>query len=557
MTRSTYVFVLVGALLIPAVTLADERYFEFRPDYAQSLLVASAPQPVEQVFLPLNDHVSAIDFWFSNANTSGPVTLQLFSPGGSALGTATVTVPAIADGIPQRVKLSLPGQVATDATGTYVARISSTVPSMRVHYAMQTTVLAHNAIPQAAYTGGLARVGGEERAYAFLFALYEGSESTAPVITNVTSSVLSVQQVRIDFNASEPVDTTITYGPAGGNRSTIDYSGQYTTCPDGLAACSVLLPITDPGVEHSFTLTVRDVWGNTAQAQGTFTAAGVELSPTPGSTPTPEQNTPTPTPDTVPPTISNARVIDVDHESVSIAWTTNEAANSLLVIQFGIDRITAGGNSDSTLELEHLLSVANLGPETPYTARLQSADASGNDTSVDLTFSTMPQPTPGPSGTPIPTTTSTPTPTVSVGPSGDDGDTEASWAPPANGAPDGYRVDVIGPDGQLITTIRTFDTSIDLGDLPDGVTVIVYADRGDGTFEKVGVPGYVTTEDSSITRLMTVLPFVLGGLGLIALVGGLAWRRRSTTQAASAPPEPSAPSSPFTSDTHRSGNTQM
>lgn len=538
-------FAIVLGLSVPQAVSADSVYYEFSPDFAQSLLVANSPQPVEQLFLSLNDHISSFDVWISTNSTTGDATFELYDPSGTRIATRTLSVPAIADSsIGTRLKIGLPSQVSAVANQAYFFRVITSMPALRLYHSIQQKILAHNAVPQATYAGGLARVGGEEREFAFTFALYESNESTVPVISNVSATILSVQEVRINFNASEPVDTMVQYGPQGqGQSQNVPYSGQYTSCPAGIQPCSVLLNITNPGTTHDFTLTVKDVWGNASQVTGTFTSAGVSIDPTPTPTPTYSPSpTPEPTPDTVAPVITNARAVNVTHETADISWTTDEAANSLTVVQFGIDQLTVGGNSDSTLELEHLVTITNLAQQTTYTATVKSGDAAGNESTELFEFATSPAPTPGPGtptpppGTPTPTPTPTPIPIISVGPTDDDKGQTAQWTKPESGTPTGgYRIDIIGADGQLIRTIRTTDTSVNIGELPEGARVIVYADHGDSVFEKVAAPMEVKTEKPLLERSVTALPYVLaGGVGAIVF-GALLLRFLHNPK----PPEPS------------------
>ncbi|HXV27248.1 MAG TPA: hypothetical protein VD862_04490 [Candidatus Paceibacterota bacterium] len=547
------VFLLAALFFSPETVFADALYFEFNPDFAESLLVASSPQPVEQVFLPLNDHLSGFDVWVSTNGTSGTATFQLYNPSSTLISSRVVTVPAIAESSGgMRLKIALPSQVAVTANQPYVVRISTAMPSLRIYYAAQQQVLPHNAPPQAAYTGGLSRIGGEEREFAFKSALYENTESTDPVLTNVSAEILSVQSVRLSFNASEPVDASVQYGPQGqGQAYTVPYSGSYTSCPLSVQSCSVLLTISDPGTAHEFTLTAKDVWGNVTQVNGQFTSAGTSVSPTPGPTTPPPTGTPAPTPppDTTPPVITNARAVNVTHESVSIAWTTNEAANSLVVIQQGVDKITVGGGSDSTLELEHLIPVSDLAQQSSYTAVVRSGDASGNESAVEFTFSTVAAPTPGPGPGGTPTPPPAPTPTISIGPSGDGDGQTIQWQEPASGAPsNGYRVDIIGADGQLIETLYTHDTSLLLANLPDGARIVIYADNGDGVFEKVGAPATHKKSTPFLELLFTYLPHVLAGAGAVVVIGALVWRAvHKKPEPPAGPPGPPEEPSPFVS----------
>jgi hypothetical protein len=356
-----------------------------------------------------------------------------------------------------------------------------------------------------------------------------------------------VGQARIEFNASEPVDSTLRYGPYGQPMTgLVDFTGGYQSCVAGVQLCAVSFAVT-PGTAYAYELTVRDIWGNESSITGEFTSTGMppaeSVSPT-GSPPS-SSDSPSPTPippDTTAPTITNVRAANITDASVTIAWTTNEAANGLVVVQSLPFLISAGGNSDSTLELEHAITVNNIGSDALYLARITTSDGSGNSTVATTSFQTLaatPPPAPSGSSTPTPSatpgTSPTPTPTISVGPSG-----ETQWSPPASGTPtDGYRIDIIGADGKLIRTIRTNDTSINLGDIPDGATVIVYA-INDGVYEKVAAPKTIH-RGSTLERLLAALPYILGGLVIVigATIGILKLRqRRKAALPPAAPPPP-------------------
>jgi len=522
------VAMLFGLLLLaPVSARADSLYFEFNPDLSKSLLVANSPQPVEQLFLPLNDHLNALEFWISTGNVAGSATFELRDSHEALLATMSRSIPAIPDSTAgTRFKVLLPEQIATIANQTYLLRISTAMPTLRVHYAGQHEVLAHDAEPQAAYTGGLVRIGGEERAFAFKSALYESVESIAPVISNITTTVISLSEVRLSFNATEPVDASVAYGPLGQvPDATVEFSGQYTSCAPGVQSCIVSLPISYPGTEHGFILTARDVWGNDVLVTGTFTSTGIAVDPTPTLSPV-DSLTPTPLiADTSPPVITNPQAIPT-YDSVAVAWTTDEAANSFTVIRFGINEITIGGNADSTLELEHYLTVGNLAQQTTYTAFIRSGDASGNESSTELEFTTLPTPTTEPeSPTPTPSVSPTPTPSVTVT-SEEAGNSAAQWSEPESGPPaGGYRIDIIGEDGILIKSITTTDTNADLGKLPEGATVIVYADNGDGTYQKVAAPNQQSRSTPFLERLVTMLPILLASLGGTTVIGVLLWMK--------------------------------
>ncbi len=527
---------MVGTLWASPVLAA--MYFEFNPDYAESLLVASS-DTVMEVFLPLNEHMSGMDFWMSNASTPGDVTLTLLNNVGTQLAVRTITVPAIADSSRgTRVHWNWPAQLAVTAAAPYRVLVTTAVPTLRLYYSGTNSILLHNASPAISYSSGRASIGGEEKEFSFTFGLYENTEGIPPQLTNIQIAQPAIGQAVLTFNANEPVDAQVEH-----TSGIVAYTGQQTSCIAGISPCSVTLSVT-PGTDHTYTLTARDSWGNATVATGTFTSVGAPPSTAPSPTPTPTSGggpTPTPTPDTVPPILSNLRVVNITATSAGFAWTTNEAANGIVVVQSMPFLISAGGNSDNTLELEHYVTVNNIGSDALYLARVTTSDDSGNSALATISFQTLAVPPPAPSGgsTPTPSATPganpTPTPTVSVAPSGG----VAQWSPPASGAPEnGYRIDIIGSDGKLIRTIRTSDTTADLGEIPDGATILVYADN-DGVYEKVAAP-HTIHRGSFFEQLISALPYILGGLvvSIGVIVGILMFRQRRKAALPPAGPPP-------------------
>jgi hypothetical protein len=494
-------------------------YFEFNPDYAESLLAASSGT-VEEVFLPLNEYLSGFDFWISNNNSGGELTITLFSPSGTQLAERTITVPPIADSQSgSRFHINLPVQLGVTGNQAYRVRFTTAVPTLRLYYANQNRIIPHNAPPTAAYTGGLARIDGEDMGYSFMFGLYENNEGSVPVLSNLSVSQPDIGHVLISFSANEPVDSEVMYG----NQS-VAYTGQYTSCLPGVGTCLISLAV-EPGTEYSYTLHARDTWGNIATLTGTFTSIGQSPTPTPvpsstvTPTPTPVPPTPTATPDTTAPIVTNPRAANITTNSTTIAWTTNEAANGIVTV-FTLPFLTfAGAKDDSTMELEHALTVTGLAEDTYYRARVLTSDASGNTTQVDVDFLTI-RSTPLPTGsTPTPTSSNTPTPTITVTESGDSsGDQEISWSPPASGEPtDGYRIDIFDQNGKLLRTVTTRDRSAVIP-LEEGATVIVYANN-DGLYEKVAAPlSSSTRRVSLLERLVILLPYILGGFVFVILI---------------------------------------
>jgi hypothetical protein len=444
-------------------------------------------------------------------------------------------------------------------------------------------------------------VNGEEQGYSFKFALTEAAETTAPVASEVVVLQPAIGQAMLSFRASEPVDVQVTYG-----SRTVPWTGQFNPCLPGIIVCNIYLPVT-PGITYAYSMTLKDAWGNTSITQGSFTAVGQgpadsTATPTPSAVPSgapppssstlmPTQTAPAPVNDKTPPVISSPRLLGVSPMSATVAWSTDEGADSsVIMVGEGIYAF------DATLEMEHYMTISGLSPDWYYRMRVSSSDYWGNYSDVLIIFVTpltdtpttstvvgppgssptvTPSPTPSytvvipPSQLPPPTTpppssasptasptsstvtpptasptvgasaspATSPTPSVVAYPSTSTAPGEIHW-PPADGDYDGYRIDIFDEFGNLITTLTAGKdaTSIQLpAGIGNGARVIVYADRG-GAFEKVGMTT-VTDRPPETTGLSYTTSIVIIGAGVVflaGLIGAWVWERRRQKVAVSA-----------------------
>ncbi|HUO75470.1 MAG TPA: hypothetical protein VMU12_00940 [Candidatus Paceibacterota bacterium] len=504
---------IVALSLFPTVAHAATPYFEFDPGYSEPILVNSVGGSVDEVFLPLNEFLSGMDLWLSTGGTVGSATFSLFDPSGTELTESTLSLPAVADSPGgTRFHIGFPNQFSVAGGSPYILRVSSGLVGLRLYEAGTIPLLAHNAQPQLQYSTGQARINGEDKTFGFKYALYENREYAPPILSNLAVVQPVSGTAAVTWTANEPVDARVIY-----NGTTVPYTGGYSSCLPSLSLCSVTLAV-EPGTSYGFTLTARDIWGNASSLDGSFVALGVGQTPPP--TPTPVPSAPaTPTvlpPDTTKPVITDLRTVNVTGTGFTVAWTTNEAANAIVVALQLPYLVFGAGNSDATLELEHAITLSGLTQDTSYRVKVLTSDASGNTASESIDVLTT-RPTPLPvspvpqsSQTPVPATTSpTPMPTISVGPA-TPGGTDVQWSPVASGqAPDGYRVDVIGSGGTLIRTVHTTGTIANVGDVPAGARVIVYANNA-GVYQKVAQPASVIRGISLAERLLVMAPYILG-----------------------------------------------
>jgi hypothetical protein len=95
-----------------------------------------------------------------------------------------------------------------------------------------------------------------------------------------------------------------------------------------------------------------------------------------------------PPPDTTPPSITNVRITSLFSTSATVAWTTNEPADSQAL--FGTSASYGSSTTrDAALVLDHSVTINGLQPNTSYHFAVRSADGSSNaTTSGDGTFTT-------------------------------------------------------------------------------------------------------------------------------------------------------------------------
>jgi chitodextrinase len=105
----------------------------------------------------------------------------------------------------------------------------------------------------------------------------------------------------------------------------------------------------------------------------------------------------TPPPDTAPPIISGVAVSAMTESTATIAWNTNEPADSQ--VDYGLS--SSYGNTtplDPSMVVSHSRTIQGLLPNTTYHFRVKSRDAAGNlAASQDLSFTTPGQAPPPPS----------------------------------------------------------------------------------------------------------------------------------------------------------------
>ena len=543
-TQHTTYSILIGLLVVGSLSLVTgyasahgSPYFEFSPDEATPLRIGDYTS-VAEVFLPKNEFLGGFDFWVDNPGPSGIVTFRLRDVGGNFVNSKNAIIPHI-DPVSggTRVHVDFTNHVPVFGNQKYRFEIITSLADLNFYYAPRILFLEHNAPPTSEYVNGAARIDGEEKEFSFKFALYENTETALPVISNVSAQIVSSSQVRVEFNANEPVDYKISYGIAGGalNQHT-DYRGIYEFCGTGISVCGLTASVL-PNQNYDFTLFARDSWGNETNYSGSFLSY-FEPAQEPEALPS----------DTAPPIISNFRVLNIKSNSADVAWSTDEAANSNILVSFTDNYITIAAANDTTFELEHFLSSGdNLTQATTYFVTARSRDVYDNEVRATTTFTTLatlpppfppptsppppppptpPSPPPPSPSPPSPPPPSTQTDSISVEIQNSDNtgfyNAVVSWQAPSSGSEptEGYRVDLFDENKKLVGSnlANTGDHSVNFLNIKEGkYSAIVYAVE-DSAFKKIDKPKEFEARMISFWEsIMTRLPYITGGAALLIL----------------------------------------
>ena len=375
------------------VFAAELKYFDFSPDISGALSVYNSETPY-QYFIPYDDYISGFDMWVENTGSAGTASFGLRDSNDNLLAAKTITIPYLSKQWGgQKIHIEFDEPVNVISENIHKIKILSSMPKLKIYYGNLINLQLHNASEALDFHIKPAYLGNNEQNFVFKFSLYEDEDLLDPIISNVNVLVLTNETAKLDFNANEPIDYKIIYWPIGEASQQINYSGNYISCYGGIKICNLKISVL-PNKNYIYQLFVKDIWGNESFIEGTFVSlAGWILgNSTSSATSSQPQSTSTESfPDISGPAISAANVVFLTENSVKISWTTNEAANSSLLIGLnapGQQVITSVG--DATYELEHILNSGSiLYPDTNYYAKISSGDILGNYSSYQFNFDTF------------------------------------------------------------------------------------------------------------------------------------------------------------------------
>jgi len=497
-------FILIAVPTLALAQSSEIKYFEFAPDESNSFSLARRGEII-QPFIVSNDLISGFDLWLDNS-ASGNMSVSLLDNANQILTSKTVSVPTLSPvwgG--KRFHVAFSQVIAVTGNQVYKIKISGASTGVNIYYASRVAPLEHNAVYSPLEKIVMPAIAsGIEQDFSVKFALYDNSDLLPPALSNIISSTSSAA-TSIKFNANEPVDFKITIESSDKTQLQTDpFKNGYQICNQLVTTCGSIFTIS-PNTQYNYQILAKDQWGNESGISG---AVGTNVYTASTSTPT----------DTTPPVISNVRVLSLSQNSALFAWTTDEPANSSVLIglvkQYQI--ITSIG--DSTYELEHAINSGGvLQPNKNYFASIMSADLFGNASNLYIEFTTLqaPPPTEQPPATqppqPLPTTfpTSSPPAVQTINPAllADIATTTQNlpssltviqsnqtlnigWIAPTTEPSDGYLINIFDENHKLVKKIFVSKGihAVTLNDLPAGkYKAIIYSNNSE-VFEKISKP---------------------------------------------------------------------
>jgi carbonic anhydrase len=246
------------------------------------------------------------------------------------------------------------GLTASDASLVlgHSVQLSGLAPGMTYYYEVQST---------DAYTNTATDDNGG------LYYGFTTSDTTPPVISGVRAESITDNFATITWGTDEPSDSVVRYGQTtalGGNMSAAGLTYAHYVAIGGL----------EEGTTYYYEVESTDENGNTAVDDN----GGLYYSFT--------------TPDTTPPVISGVQAIDITTTTVTITWTTDEPADS--VVNYGGTPALGLSRSYVVLVTGRSVLLSGLDIGTTYYYEVRSTDMYSN-TAVDdnggayYTFSTL------------------------------------------------------------------------------------------------------------------------------------------------------------------------
>ena len=177
---------------------------------------------------------------------------------------------------------------------------------------------------------------------------------TGPVITNVAAGAVTDTSATITWNTDTAADSQVEYG------TTTSYGSQQSNASQVTSHSMTLTGLTPKTLYH-YRVRSSNANGSSVSGDYTFTTGGA-------------------------PVISNVQASNVTSTSATITWTTDVASDSK--VNYGTTTSYGSQQSNASQVTSHSITLTGLTPGTTYHYQCVSANAYGQVSSSDYTFTT-------------------------------------------------------------------------------------------------------------------------------------------------------------------------
>ncbi|HRH23501.1 MAG TPA: fibronectin type III domain-containing protein [Candidatus Magasanikbacteria bacterium] len=226
------------------------------------------------------------------------------------------------------------------------------------------------------------------------------TDSSPPVITGVTTSVITDDEALIEWDTDEAATGQVHYGIASGiyddtSDTVSTYNRAHAITLSGLSTSTeyyyIVVSVDSSGnsttsTEYSFTTLEQlseesevELREETARAEGAAQGSATSVrSGGGGGTPI----------DRTAPVSRAVEVGNITSDAAVLTWASDEAGDS--IVEFGVDTTYGQASVDLQDSVSHRVSLIKLDPETLYYYRISTADSSGNRSPfIEGTFTTL------------------------------------------------------------------------------------------------------------------------------------------------------------------------
>ncbi len=183
------------------------------------------------------------------------------------------------------------------------------------------------------------------------------SDTTPPIISNISVSNLTNNSATISWNTNEASTAQVFYslnsgGPYDETALNVNLNTGHTVILTGLSS----------GFKYYFKVRSKDASNNTAtSSENNFTTLS----------------------DQTPPIISNIQVSNITSQGATITWITNEPATSQVIYGLSAGQLISSTALNSQLNTGHSVNLSSLTGNTTYYFKIKSKDASNNEAISD------------------------------------------------------------------------------------------------------------------------------------------------------------------------------